>query len=1402
MDFSSYIPFPDKRLGGSADYDAPVQIPMGLATICRNMRFRKESVRTRDGYLHTMSYADQNSAALVDVTGLEATDILVNNPGQLVVVLLSDGTLLQELPVGSGTLVQLGTPFSIPSGASMQTAKAYNRIYAAFSDLQTALCNPQVVDGPSQQVRPVSQNPVGAPWQPILYGVGDLVKSPDGRWWRCTVPGQATSVPPPWPTLNGYFYEATVASGNITHIGWVAGPLGVGTATATLDDVTGFQVGQTIVVAGALPPSFYNDKTVYDGTFVITAISGLNVSYQLIITELIIGGILGGLAAGTVVSTANDFSPSIIQDPNGPSQWEEWTPNAVQYLPAPDLVGSQPVITDNPGSGLIPASKDVYVKITFVIPETGESPRSAAVVFKGTAANDEITLTIGSPAGGPRIPRWLAEINLQPILFNPVLMNIYVAAVASGAAAPLDSAYGLFTSPPVPLSTQIIINQLPTQITTGQVSGGQVKIAGDGYTSAHVPLTFTGGGGGTGAAGFGVTAPIPGDPLNYKVVGIAITNGGSGYTAVPGMFLGTPPGGGVQATATAIVAQVPGGLPQSPYPAGAAISSLNPNAPAQWLGENGSRWMIVARLDTNESLSPVDPNSPIAVSFQGEVQQNILTITRTAAGLVTATVPDITGFQVGQTIQVQGCTGDATMNGIFTLTAVQGTLAPGGILRWTSAVAVASSDTTGAIFINAGPPPVVFLPPGGPYDLQDIAAFTVQGSGSAGPYDYIDESDPTLPNTIAIVSLQGFFSIQQTLTSISRFDGGYVQCGVPDISGFQIGMTVIVAATAGFPGMEGSFTLQNVEPTSGTAGNLYWTSSLTEAAGPCTAGTVTGYLGEEGAAAATLENATGLTAGANVEIVGASVGAFNGPTTLATVIGNVVTFPSVATGTATGGNMIVQQILPTDAAAVPQNATLISRDGVGNVSAQVPDVGGYSIGQAVQVSGTGTMDGLFLITAITINQDGVTGTIGWQQTGAAASSTSGVLAESPDFLINFDDNYLSNSLDITPQLTSMGAPASVDVYFSPSLNCMVYTKGQDSSHYFSNPGDPGNIANPDGILGVNQSNGERTRCFREMITGELISLKEKSGYSVTPGSTTPAEYGVSKRWDGHGPCGPRAVDLADDFLIYFDEDSGPYRYNEGRAMPVGLEKQGTWDRLTKSSSSQVCVCIDNIRKEVHFLVPLDGSTVPNHDLVLNYFNGWDEPLMLTMTGEMAPDPHGRRWSDNDCGTSGANARIVKVLKRTLISPPQVQILKRQLVFGLAGVVDGEAYVDMSVPNVSTTAPITDNGQAVAWQYQPAYAQSPTLETLLWDKMKLRAIGYGMLDIEPVTEDPTDEYESTDVDLSSGIPESGAVSFGEVVGSLFTILYSNALNGTPVAGAWMELHRSVRYGKVKTSGEPL
>lgn len=1048
------------------DYQDRTKVVPGSAIKAQDVRFLPDQVETRYGTVDTM----KRQQPYTEVTGIDVLEVLgVINPGEVPIDFTLDGGLLQEIPPGTGSLVPLTPPFALPINARMQSTQAENSLFMAFGDGNRGLCPPLMLNGRTQQLGLIGQNPIGALWnQQRIYQIGDLVRSSDGRWWRCyqAATGTGSTTGPQWPQLNGFFDTGTFIRANV------------------------------------------------------------------------------------------------LDAPGGNSAWEEWTPNCTADVPSPDLVGSQPTVLHQVGSGALPTGKDIYVKLSFVTTQTGETARGPAWVESTQGANDRLVFNIGVlPAtfGGVRLPRWLAEINLQPNLFYPIKLNVWVASVNTGSSAPADSAYHLFAA-------------------------------------------------------------------EQDLGAIIIVSAISGPTA-------------------------------SPYAQGCTILSKDPLAPVQFLGQNGSRWMMVVRKDRNASLVAVDAQSPIPVSIRGEVLANIISISRDGSGNVEATVSDVTGFAAGQKIKVKNCTGDSSFDGSFSLLGVESTLAPQGILSWLDPASPgASNDSTGSILLPASAPPVAFLPPGGNADLQDIAAFTVVGGTQAGPFFYVSDALPEAPVSVNILSLEGQVTVEQAILSIIRFDGGYVQATVADITGFAPQQVITVAATPDRPGMEGDFTLDAVQPTSDTAGILYWTSPNTQNSGVelDNQGTITLVKGLIGAVTAIVSDASKLSAGQPVYLSGVSNPDFDGDTVLSSVLGNVVVFPSGAVGAATGGLMTVQQNLPTTAPANPQAISIISRDFAGNVSAMVEDTGGFAPGQLVQVElvPTASFNGLVRLTGVTVSDDGFSGVLSWRQPGLSAEndiSGLGALSGSPDILINYDDVLLESEADneVTDQLT-MGPPPNVaDVYFVPSLAKFVYAKGDDSLFRFSNTNDAANINQSVGSLSVDDNSSSLAVCVREVRTGEILGIKEDGGYAIQPSDLPPTEWPCPNRWHEHGPPCAAAVAKGKDFLIFasFSSKPGAYRYQNGELEFVSEEFQGSWDRVNKQALASIWSLVDEDQMEVQFGVPLDCNTSPSHILVCSYIAGWGNQEVLNRYGKLITTRNARRWSIRNIP-----ARTGKVVKRTLQAP--------------------------------------------------------------------------------------------------------------------------------------------------------
>lgn len=110
--------------------------------------------------------------------------------------------------------------------------------------------------------------------------------------------------------------------------------------------------------------------------------------------------------------------------------WQEETPLMAQNLPTPPA----PVVTRNPAAGTFAASRDVYIAISYVNPQ-GETVIGASFVYVNTTLNDQFVVT------GPLLASLAAWVQNLGGSYQPTGYNVYEADVATGAAAPAQSAY-------------------------------------------------------------------------------------------------------------------------------------------------------------------------------------------------------------------------------------------------------------------------------------------------------------------------------------------------------------------------------------------------------------------------------------------------------------------------------------------------------------------------------------------------------------------------------------------------------------------------------------------------------------------------------------------------------------------------------------------------------------------------------------------------------------------------------------------------------------------------------------------------------------------------------------------------------------------------------------------------
>lgn len=231
---------------------------------------------------------------------------------------------------------------------------------------------------------------------------------------------------------------------------------------------------------------------------------------------------------------------------------------------------------------------------------------------------------------------------------------------------------------------------------------------------------------------------------------------------------------------------------------------------------------------------------------------------------------------------------------------------------------------------------------------------------------------------------------------------------------------------------------------------------------------------------------------------------------------------------------------------------------------------------------------------------------------------------------NFTDDFLIASQDITDRLRVIAPQEAVDIYYSPATDRIFQTgvPGYYSGHWASLAADPESYYGDTGLISVGTDDGERAWCVRE-FRGVPYSLRERSGFEIKPSTGDPSTWAVNQRWSKVGPCGPRAVDVCGDFMIFI-HFSGIYLYDGKSPTLVSKEIPRWWNTINWQAAQYIWCHIDEYNHEVHMGFPVGGSTVPNVRLVLNYEEGWNNPLFFSrFSGKEITVEQARKYSVDD-----------------------------------------------------------------------------------------------------------------------------------------------------------------------------
>jgi hypothetical protein len=370
---------------------------------------------------------------------------------------------------------------------------------------------------------------------------------------------------------------------------------------------------------------------------------------------------------------------------------------------------------------------------------------------------------------------------------------------------------------------------------------------------------------------------------------------------------------------------------------------------------------------------------------------------------------------------------------------------------------------------------------------------------------------------------------------------------------------------------------------------------------------------------------------------------------------------------------------PDPAASVTvQILNISSTQGV--VEVEVSDGSAFSVGSRVLAAGVDPLNGYGLIGSVvnniityaqtfpdTAQLTPVDGTLQLIQQLPTAALPVG--NDAPALVLNYSDDYLADAVDndITFLLTAMAVPPAVDLYFSPSLQqlCICGADGYKVSVVFSIQQMFGTVDASGGILPVESNNGGQVVCVREMRNQQVIAFKTNGGYGIVPSDQSPSLWGLTRLWDTHGPHDARCVGMGTEFCVFGCQD-GAFLWDGTNKMHISKEIKKSWERINWEASQPMWICVDELEHEIHFGVATGTADTPSEEWVCNYFNGWDEPIRETLTGDVIVNRHARKW---DVGGLRA-ARTAIIAKRNLAydpnvggDEPDIRIAQRQFLYG-------------------------------------------------------------------------------------------------------------------------------------------
>lgn len=160
-----------------------------------------------------------------------------------------------------------------------------------------------------------------------------------------------------------------------------------------------------------------------------------------------------------------------------------------------------------------------------------------------------------------------------------------------------------------------------------------------------------------------------------------------------------------------------------------------------------------------------------------------------------------------------------------------------------------------------------------------------------------------------------------------------------------------------------------------------------------------------------------------------------------------------------------------------------------------------------------------------------------------------------------------------------------------------------------------------GIMSIAENNGQGLRAAFT-LRNNLYFVKERSLYvTATDGVNEPALWLVEEVSNQVGTPSVHGVGIGEEWVVIAGR-TGLYFFNGGDPIKLSQEIQPTWDAINWQYGHRLWVQVDTREKRIYVGVPMGAATQPNQVLMLDYAEGFGDPLVAAIT---APE-RGRKWA--------------------------------------------------------------------------------------------------------------------------------------------------------------------------------